>query len=81
MKKEFGLALMAFLFLSLNALPELMHSKKREGCSTLLQQESDISGDGKNDIVRFQGFRLRKESLILRKYIYMSPFLTVRPIK
>jgi hypothetical protein len=55
MKKEFGLALMAFLFLSLNAISGVYALEEKGGMLTLLQQERDISGDGKNDIVTIAG--------------------------
>jgi hypothetical protein len=55
MKKEFGLALMAFLFLSLNAITGAYALEDKGGLLTLLHEESDISGDGKNDIVTITG--------------------------
>ncbi|HEY4549901.1 MAG TPA: hypothetical protein VIG98_06460, partial [Bacillus sp. (in: firmicutes)] len=69
MKKEFGLALMAFLFLSLNAITGAYALEEKGGMLTLLQQESDISGDGKNDIVTISGIPFEEGISYLKEII------------
>jgi hypothetical protein len=71
MKKEFGLALMAFLFLSLNAISGVYALEEKGGMLTLLQQERDISGDGKNDIVTITGVPY-EEGISYLKEIYLN---------
>jgi hypothetical protein len=69
MKKEFGLALMAFLFLSLNAITGAYALEEKGGMLTLLQHESDISGDGKNDIVTISGIPFEEGISYLKEII------------
>ena len=55
MKKELGLALMAFLFLSLNAITGVYALEDKGEMLTLLNEERDISGDGKKDSISIVG--------------------------
>jgi hypothetical protein len=70
MRKEFGLALMAFLFLSLNAFTGAYALEEKGGMLTLLQDERDISGDGKNDMITITGIPY-EEGISYLKQIFL----------
>ena len=71
MKKELGLAFMAFLFLSLNAITGASAFEDKGEKLTLLQEERDISGDGKNDSITITGIPY-EEGISYLKEIYLN---------
>jgi hypothetical protein len=71
MKKEFSLALMAFFFLSLNAITGAYALEEKGEMLTLLQEEKDISGDGKNDKITIVGIPY-EEGISYLKEIYLK---------
>ena len=75
MKKEFGLALMAFLFLSLNAITGVYALEDKGEKLTLLHEERDISGDGKNDSLTIIGIPY-EDGISYLKEIYLHVDVT-----
>lgn len=74
MKKEFGLALLALFFLSLNAITgayavenENKEKHDMEKIHTIIKQEVDVSGDGKPDTIEIKGLRYEDGSAYLKE--------------
>jgi hypothetical protein len=77
MKKEFGLALLALFFLSLNAITGAYavenenKEKDTKKIDTIIKQEVDVSGDGKPDTIEIKGIRYEEGSAYLKE-IYLE---------
>jgi len=73
MKKEIGLALLALFFMSLNfltgAYAEVSDKEKSDGekLHTVINEEMDVSGDGKPDMIEIKGVRYEKGSSYLKE--------------
>ncbi|MCQ6276343.1 hypothetical protein JMM81_15610 [Bacillus sp. V3B] len=81
MKKEFGLALLALFFLSLNAITGAYavenenKDKNIKKINTIIKQEVDVSGDGKPDTIEIKGIRYEEGSSYF-KDIYLEIIAT-----
>lgn len=80
MRKEFGVALIALFFLSLNAITgayaveETTKVKKSvEKEYTILSKNEDVSGDGKPDKIKIKGIRYEEGSDYLKE-VYLDIF-------
>src|SRR3954454_8255665 len=77
MKKEFGVALLALFFLSLNAITGAYavenenKEKDMKKIDTIIKQEVDVSGDGKPDTIEIKGIRYEEGSAYLKE-IYLE---------
>jgi hypothetical protein len=81
MRKEFGLVLLALLFLSINAITgayavedigdekeSQVHNQEKQ---TLIKEEADVSGDGKPDTIKITGIHYEEGSSYLKE-IYLE---------
>jgi len=81
MRKEFGLVLLALLFLSINAITgayavedigdEKESQVQNQEKQTLIKEEADVSGDGKPDAIKITGIHYEEGSSYLKE-IYLE---------
>lgn len=73
MKKEFGLALLALFFMSLNAITGAYADENdrktvtEDKLQTIVNEEMDVSGDGKPEMIEIKGVRYEKGSSYLKE--------------